>query len=449
MHDTTAPRFGTDGLRGEAGVPPMDATTLARIGAALGVYLQRAGPADKRVVLGNDGRGSAEWILRALTSGLSAAEATAVDIGLVTTPALAFAARTEPFSAGIMISASHNPASDNGIKIFDHAGRKLGDDAEREIERLAVEVDFDTDHAPRTRHAPELTTRYQEFLANQFPQLDLSGQVLVVDAAHGGGSDVLPAVLRGFGAEVVVTGCAPDGNNINKDVGALHAAKLAPAVLEAKALLGICLDGDGDRGIFVDDRGEVRDGDAVMALLGPQLRAQGALPHDTVVATVMSNLGLHRCLEARGIAVHTTPVGDRSVVQAMREHGFGFGGEQSGHIIFAERGDYTGDGLLTALELLSLPDIASGSAAAFSEFHRFPQLLVNVTVRDKPALEDLDGVQQAVRDVEQALGRDGRVVLRYSGTENLCRVMVEGPAADAVQRHTEHIASAVRAAIGS
>lgn len=450
MTDTppVEPRFGTDGLRGKAGEPPLDAPTLRRVSAALGIWLQQAGPERKRVLIGHDGRASASWIRHALIEGLAATGASATDLGLVTTPALAFTTRIEPFVAGIMISASHNPASDNGIKIFDADGAKLSDEAERHIEGLTGEAAFEVSGRPRYSERPELLRGYEEFLGHSFPDLDLSGRTIVVDGANGGGSVVAPTVLRLFGANVVEHACEPDGENINRGVGALHPEQLVGIVREHGALLGICLDGDGDRGIFVDDLGNVRNGDDVMAALGRHLNANDALPGNTVVATVMSNLGLTKALERHGVSVHSTPVGDRSVVQAMRAHGYTLGGEQSGHIIFARDGHHAGDGLLTALELLALPAVLErGTAPLFEGFRRYPQTLLNLEVATKPELDGLEGVQSAVRAVEADLGSDGRVVLRYSGTENLCRVMVEGPEEGAVQRHANAIADAVREAL--
>lgn len=443
------PSFGTDGLRGRAGLPPLDPTTLRRVGAALGIWLQRGGPEKKRVLFGHDGRASAAWIRDALVEGLTATGASATDAGLLTTPALAYVTRTEPFVAGVMISASHNEAADNGVKIFDGQGAKLSDDAEREVERLTELGDFEPTGHARSKPRPDLLVRYEQFLGETFSHLDLSGMTVVVDGANGGGSVLAPTALRLFGAEVVPVACQPDGHNINDGVGALHPDNLVDAVLGHKALLGICLDGDGDRGIFVDDRGQVRDGDEVMTALSRHLKAAGGLPHDTVVATVMSNLGLAKALEPHGISIHQTPVGDRAVVQAMREGGFGLGGEQSGHIIFALDGHYAGDGLFTALELLSLATTrASGSTAAlFEGFRRYPQILLNIEVSSKPDLDGLPAVQAAVKDVESKLADDGRVLLRYSGTENLCRVMVEGPEEGIVQAHAETIARAVRDAL--
>jgi len=440
------PRFGTDGLRGEWGKPPLDPPTLRRVAAAFGVWLQGFGPDRKRILLGHDGRRSGPLIAQILANGLAAAEVSCVDVGLVTTPALANLVREGGFVAGIMISASHNPATDNGIKIFHRDGSKLEDADEREIEALAARVDVEEeDAAGRIKPRRELVHAYEDRLRNVFSALDLSGLSIAVDAANGGGSELAPRLLRAFGAEVVALACQPDGTNINAGVGALHPERLAAAVVERGAALGICLDGDGDRGIFVDELGRVHDGDTILATLAPHLRRQGQLPKDTVVATVMSNLGLRRALERQGIGLVTTAVGDRHVVQAMRDGGYGLGGEQSGHILFGGEGRLTGDGLFTALMLLSMPEARStGFAALFAAFARFPQLLVNVPVASKPPLDGMPGLQDAVREVEAALGADGRVVLRYSGTENLCRVMVEGPDEAEVRRYAQRLVDAVR-----
>lgn len=439
-------RFGTDGLRGAWGTPPMDAASLRRVAAGLGVWLQSFGPDHKRVLLGHDGRRSGPTILHIMASGLSAAEVSCVDVGLITTPALATLVRETDFVAGVMISASHNPATDNGIKIFCGDGTKLPDAAERELEALALRVDVEGDGNPgRTKPRRELIQAYEDRLRNVFPILDLGGLRLAVDAANGGGSAIAPRVLRLFGAEVIETACNPDGDNINAGVGTLHPEHLAAAVVEHGAALGICLDGDGDRGIFVDQTGRIHDGDAVLAAMAPHLHRRGQLPHQKVVATVMSNLGLRRALEREGIGLITTAVGDRHVVQAMRAGGYGLGGEQSGHIVFGGDGCLTGDGLFTALMLLSLPDLrTAGTAALFAGFERFPQVLLNIAVASKPPLDAMTDVQRVTSEVEADLGADGRVVLRYSGTENLCRVMVEGPSEAIVQQHAQRIADAVR-----
>ncbi len=442
-------KFGTDGLRARAGEPPMDPESLRRVGAALGVLLQGSGTEQKRVLVGNDGRESASWILEALAQGLHGADVAVADAGLLTTPALAFLCRTQPVDAAIMLSASHNPAHDNGLKVFGADGRKLSDDLERRLEVLAAELRPAELKTPRIRERGELLRTYEDHLANCFPDLDLTGLRIVVDAANGGGSLLAPTVLRSLGAEVIPVCCEPDGFNINDGCGALHPEAAVAAVQAERAHLGICLDGDGDRGIFVDEHGTVRDGDDQLAAFGADLLRRGELPQATVVATVMSNLGLHRALQQAGIRVHTTPVGDRHVGQAMREHGFGLGGEQSGHILFAGKGHLTGDGLFTALWLLSLPGIRErGLSSAFAAFRRFPQLLRNVPVRSKPDLDSIPAIAAASQAVRDELGQDGRLVLRYSGTESLCRVMVEGPDAAQVERLTSGLADVIRREIG-
>lgn len=423
-----APAFGTDGLRGAVGSPPMDPETIRRVGAALGIWLQRQGPERKRIIIGNDGRDSSLWILECLAQGLWVTETSVVDVDLCTTPALAFLARSENFVGGVMISASHNPASDNGIKIFNDTGGKLSDEAESEIAELTDKLDFEVSTNTGIKDGRELLGKYGEYLANRFDSLDLDGATIVVDAANGGGSNLAPEILRGFGADLVTHGCEPDGQNINAGVGALHPQNIVAAVRGSGAVMGICLDGDGDRGIYVDDCGQVRNGDDVLASLAPQFKASGRLPGDTVVATVMSNLGLRRQLESEGIQLEMTPVGDRSVTERMQAGGFALGGEQSGHVIIAEDGPWGGDGLAIALELLSIPGVLEkGASSAFRSFDQYPQTLINIEVASKPELETIPGLEAMRLEVEAQLAGDGRVFLRYSGTENLCRVLVEGP----------------------
>lgn len=439
--------FGTDGLRGRAGDPPMDPESLRRVGAALGVLLQRGGAAQKRVLVGNDGRESAPWILEALAQGLVAAEVAIADLGLCTTPALATLTRTQPVDAGIMISASHNPAHDNGVKIFAADGTKLRDEDEAELAMLASDLRPAVLRSPRTRDRSDLLVRYEEFFAEQFPDLDLSGRVVCVDAANGGGSQLAPRILRAFGADVIELHCEPDGFNINADCGALHPESLAKAVVEHGACLGICLDGDGDRGIFVDERGAVRDGDDVLALFGRELHEAGRLPGARVVATVMSNLGLHKALRLAGVGVEVTPVGDRNVFLAMQRLSASIGGEQSGHVLFADH-HLVGDGLYTGIRLLAAVQDRAMSAA-FAAFHRFPQELVNVPVKSKPKLDSVPAIAQKAAEVERLLGSDGRLLLRYSGTEPKCRVMIEAADAGLCQRLARELAEVVARELGA
>ncbi len=448
MTETPAVKFGTDGLRGRAGEAPMEPETLRRVGAALGVLLQREGDgSQRRVLLGNDGRESAPWIMDSLVQGLMAADVSAADVGLVTTPALALLTARESFAAGIMISASHNPSHDNGVKIFGADGAKLRDEDERELERLAGELRPESPGEPRVRSVEKLIHRYEELLAERFADLDLSGRRVCVDAANGGGAAIAPRVLRRFGAEVVEVGCEPDGFNINDGCGALHPESLGAVVRDAGAHMGICLDGDGDRGIFVDERGEVQDGDAVMTFFGARMHAAGELPGGTVAATVMSNLGMHEALRAADVKVHTTPVGDRHVVAAMREHGFALGGEQSGHTLFLAH-ELVGDGLYTGLRILATVGKEPVSAA-FAAFQRFPQKLVNVQVRSKPDLATVPAVADKQREVEALLGNDGRLLLRYSGTEPTCRVMIEARDGALCERLCDELAEVIRAELGA
>ena len=448
MTETPAVKFGTDGLRGRAGEAPMEPETLRRVGAALGVLLQREGDgSQRRVLLGNDGRESAPWIMDSLVQGLMAADVSAADVGLVTTPALALLTARESFAAGIMISASHNPSHDNGVKIFGADGAKLRDEDERELERLAGELRPESPGEPRVRSVEKLIHRYEELLAERFLDLDLSGRRVCVDAANGGGAAIAPRVLRMFGAEVVEVGCEPDGFNINEGCGALHPESLGAVVRDAGADMGICLDGDGDRGIFVDERGEVQDGDAVMTFFGARMHAAGELPGGTVAATVMSNLGMHEALRAADVKVHTTPVGDRHVVAAMREHGFALGGEQSGHTLFLAH-ELVGDGLYTGLRILATVGKEPVSAA-FAAFQRFPQKLVNVQVRSKPDLATVAAVADKQREVEALLGNDGRLLLRYSGTEPKCRVMIEARDGALCERLCDELADVIRAELGA
>ncbi|MFN7672480.1 MAG: phosphoglucosamine mutase [Planctomycetota bacterium] len=447
MTSIPPPQFGTDGLRGRAGDAPMDPETLRRVGAALGVLLQRGGGAQKRVLVGDDGRESAPWILEALGQGLAAAEVAVGHVGLCTTPALAWLVAREKVDAGVMISASHNPAHDNGVKIFAADGSKLRDEDEAEIAALAVQLRPADVRPARSRDRSDLLTRYVEGYAAAFPDLDLTGRKVCVDAANGGGAELAPRILRAFGADVVELNCEPDGFNINDGCGALHPEALAAAVVEHGAELGICLDGDGDRGIFVDEKGGVRDGDDVLAFFGRRLHREGRLPGARVVATVMSNLGLHKALREAGVGVHVTPVGDRNVWLAMRELGAAVGGEQSGHVLFADHG-LIGDGLYTGMRLLAAIGREPASAA-FAAFRRFPQQLVNVVVARKPALETVPAIAAKAAEVERTLGQDGRLLLRYSGTEPKCRVMIEAADPALCERLCRELADVVARELGA
>lgn len=453
MTDTATKKlFGTDGIRGLANTPPLDPETLVELGAVIGSLVREQSGDTAGVLLAHDGRLSAEMIRAALTAGLLSQGLGTFDAGLCTTPALAHETRLGGFAAGIMISASHNPAGDNGIKLFGGDGAKIADEFEAEVEANMHAQPLERPHRQpgRGRRLDLGAARYRAFLTDAFEDLDLAGTRMFIDCANGAGSQLAPDALESFGAEVVRCNNTPDGVNINKGCGALYPDQVAARVAAEGCRLGLCLDGDGDRAIFIDELGNVVHGDAVLTLLGLEWKRTGKLDGDAVAVTVMSNLGLKKRLAKDGVSVVETPVGDRSVMAAMREHGICLGGENSGHVLFGEEHHYAGDGLYTGLRLLG---VMNDTGATLSElaacFEPFPQLLVNVPVRNKPKLMSLPLVVQAVKESEVELAGDGRVVLRYSGTENLCRVMVEAPTDDVVQRLVNRIVVAVKQSLGA
>lgn len=449
--------FGTDGIRGKANHAPLDSMTLLRLGAVLGRQLvQGAAPegrGEEQVVLfAHDGRRSSGQIRSALEAGLLSAGVHTRNGGLLTTPALAHETRLGQYNAGIMISASHNPAADNGIKLFGGDGRKLPDAIEAEIEAaMARDEPLPTGDTGMAGRFKDPGFEYRRWLEEApFAGLSLSGLRVLIDCANGAGSRLAPRVLSDLGASFVIRNDRPDGRNINQQCGALHPQYIAEEVQSQKCDVGLCLDGDGDRSIFVDERGQVVHGDALMCFLAESMQAQGELAKGKIAVTVMSNLGLKKRLRGQGLDIVETPVGDRSVVAAMEEHGLTLGGEPSGHIIFGPEHHYTGDGLYTCLKLLRAMKHHGAPLSELSAgFEVFPQLLVNVRVTSKPDLSTLPEVIEAQRRVEERLGDDGRVVLRYSGTEMLCRVMLEGPEEGIVRELTEELADAVRSTIGA
>jgi phosphoglucosamine mutase len=444
--------FGTDGIRGIAGQSPLDAPTIYAIGLALAHHLG----ASPRVLLGMDTRESGTWIAATLTAGLCAGGADVESAGVITTPAIAFLTHTHGFSAGVVISASHNPWQDNGIKIFGPDGYKLPDSTELAIEDEIFRRIAASTVAPQRVSAPEVNDAdradYVRFLLAAVPGLSLDGKKIVVDCANGAASTVAPqlfAELNGNGGgEVILTHASPDGRNINENCGALHPSVVAAEVASQKADLGITFDGDADRALFADEHGRVVNGDAVLLLAARDLQARGLLANDTVVATTMSNMGLEAALRRSGIQMLRANVGDKYVLEQMIATGAALGGEQSGHIIFTGRST-TGDGLLTALLLL---DIVHRSGKSLSELVEdlkvFPQVIVNVKVREKRPLEGIPAVASAIRAAEVELADSGRVVIRYSGTEALARVMIEAESEPLMRHHADTIADAIRAELG-
>lgn len=451
--------FGTDGIRGIAGQSPLDPITVHAIGLALAHSLKANTPVP-RVLLGMDTRESSDWIAAALTAGLDAGGASVENAGVITTPAIAFLTRAHSFAAGIVISASHNPWEDNGIKLFGPDGYKLPDSTELAIEAeifRALESSGATPH-PQIPNPPELIApavnesdraEYVRFLLDAVPGLSLDNRIIVIDCANGAASSVAPQLFAGLGGEVVITHAAPTGRNINQDCGALYPQVVAAEVVEQQASLGITFDGDADRCLLADEYGRVVNGDAVLLLAARDLQARGLLTNSTVVATTMSNMGLEAALRRSGITMLRAPVGDKYVLEEMQRTGAALGGEQSGHIIFTGRST-TGDGLLTALLVLDVMHRAGKSLADLvSDLKVFPQVIVNVKVRERKPLGTIAAVAEAIRAAEADLAESGRVVIRYSGTETLVRVMIEAESELAMRTHAENIANAIRHELGA
>jgi phosphoglucosamine mutase len=434
--------FGTDGIRGVAGQAPLDRKTAQAVGAALGHWVIES-KQNRQVVIGMDTRESSPWLADAVAGGLAWRGVNAEFAGVTTTPGVAYLAKNGPFAAGVMISASHNPYQDNGIKLIGHAGYKLADEQEERLEteifRL-LEEDLNLPPVELLVNAG-LDCRYEDNLAATLPG-GLDGLSLVVDCANGSASLLAPALFRRLGARVHMIHCAPDGRNINLNSGSLHLEALQAVVLEQKADAGVAFDGDADRALFVARSGKIIDGDAVLFLAAVHWKVP------TVVATVMSNLGLERALGAHGIAMIRTPVGDKYVLEEMLRRGAVLGGEQSGHVIFQKYAT-AGDGMLTALRVFEvMRKTGAGLDELTAELQVYPQRLVNVRVRERKPLEDLPGVLAEIRAAEDSFGNAGRVLVRFSGTEPLARVMVEGPELDRVEAFAQRIAARIRAELG-
>jgi phosphoglucosamine mutase len=443
--------FGTDGIRAVAGEPPLDPSTVRKLGAALARVL---GTPDKtlRVVIGRDTRESGVWLRDAVTSGIHSRGGSAVDIGIVTTPGLAFTAQQKAFDAGIMISASHNPYHDNGIKVFGHDGTKIPDDVERDVEALVLDPSW-KDPGPDPRRASEVADLVREYVAflegSILPRGRLAGLRIALDCANGSASVIAPEVFRYHGAEIRLVGAAPDGRNINLGCGSLHVGALSDVVRGSGCDFGFAFDGDADRTLSVDRHGRVMDGDHILFLMARRMKRSGELRNDTVVATVMSNFWLERRLQDEGVRLLRAPVGDKYVLEKMIEADAELGGEQSGHVIFRNRST-TGDGILTALLVSdALLDEQEPLERFLDGIVPCPQVLLNVRVREKPDLREHPEIGPLVDEIEHDLEGTGRIVLRYSGTEPLARVMVEGTDAAAVQRHAERVAGEIRRLLGA
>jgi phosphoglucosamine mutase len=445
--------FGTDGIRGVANQYPMTAEMALALGRSVAEHFRQR---DKRcrVVIGKDTRLSGYMFESALEAGIVSAGADVMLVGPLPTPAIAFITASMRADAGVVISASHNPFQDNGIKLFGPDGFKLADDIEVEIEQRIVNPEpLTPGPEPRIGKAVRLDDaegRYVQFIKERFPKdRTLDGMRVVVDCANGAAYRAAPQVFEELGAEVRALFIEPNGRNINDGCGALHPEEVAVEVRRTRASIGIALDGDADRVILTDERGEIVDGDQIMAILGTRFMEQGKLPGATVVATVMSNLGLERALATKQAKLLRAAVGDRYVVEAMREGGFTFGGEQSGHIVFLQEAT-TGDGLLAALQVLSVMVQEGRNLSELAKLMtRYPQVLLNFSVERKVPIDQLPAVGVAIAKVEKALGRDGRVLVRYSGTESKARVMIEGTDEATIRAYAEEIAECMRKELAS
>jgi len=447
--------FGTDGIRAVAGVAPLDKRTVRAVGVALAKTLGEGA----RVVMGMDTRESGPWIAAMLAAGLREGGATVQSAGVIPTPAIAFLARKHGFSAGVVISASHNPWEDNGIKVFGGDGFKLPDSVEMGIEAEIERVLESEGSEPRAQGSdgtddelPEVNDGYRaeyvRFLLDAVPGVSLDNRTVVIDCANGAASSVAVQVFEALGGTIEVTHASPDGRNINEGCGALHPEIVAATVKVLGASLGCTFDGDADRALFADEHGNVVNGDAVMLACARDLQARGLLAGDLVVATTMSNMGLEAAFKRSGITMLRAPVGDKYVLEEMKQSGASLGGEQSGHVLFPAKAT-TGDGLLTALLVI---DVVHRSGKTLGELiadlKNFPQVILNVKVREKKPLDSLPAVMALIAAAEEELKDSGRVVIRYSGTEALARVMIEAESEDAMRRHAEAIAGAIRTEIG-
>jgi len=452
--------FGTDGIRGVAGDPPLDQATVFAVGAALGKHLKEAARSvQEQVVIGQDTRESSWWIAEALTRGLQSAGVSAQSAGIITTPAVAFLARGG-FAAGVVISASHNPWMDNGVKIFGHDGYKLSDEAEEKLEgdifallhgHSAPAAATQTSAQSALHTDTKLLREYVAWLADNVRETSLRGLRVLVDCANGAATPVAHEVFRACGLQAEFVCDRPTGRNINENCGALYPKRIADQVSERRGMfdLGVTFDGDADRALFSDREGHVVNGDAVLLLAARDMKERSRLKGDTVVATTMSNMGLEVALAKSGIRMLRAPVGDKYVLEEMKKLGATLGGEQSGHIIFRDGDSTTGDGLLTALRVMEVM-ARSGRPLheLVSDLKVYPQIIKNIRVKEKKPFGDFPEVAGAIVAAERELQGNGRVVVRYSGTEALARVMVEAESEDTMKRITEEIAGAIEKTLG-
>jgi phosphoglucosamine mutase len=445
--------FGTDGVRGRVNIHPMTADIALKLGLAAAKIFRNENKKNFKVIIGKDTRLSGYIFEYALTSGLCSMGANVYLVGPMPTPAIAHLTKSFAADAGIVISASHNPAEDNGIKFFDSHGYKLPDDIEKQIEELVFNNHFTfeevkPDETGKAFKMVEARGRYIEFAKSSINNKSLDGLKIVLDCGNGAAYEVAPLVFSELGAEVIVFGNKPDGLNINKDCGSLFPERLKNEVLINKADIGIALDGDADRVIMVDEDGIEVDGDEIMAICALELKKKDALANNTVVATIMSNLGFEKAMNNFGINVIRAAVGDRYVIDEMRKGGYNLGGEQSGHIIFSDFST-TGDGIISALQIAAIIKESGKKLSVLKKcMTKYPQILINIRVKEKPAIETVVPVRDVIEHCEKELFENGRILVRYSGTENKCRVMVEGSDPKLIKISAEKIADAIKNEIG-
>ncbi len=435
-------------MRGLAGVFPLDEKTIEIIGNSLARQFREKLRRKPRFITGRDTRESGARIETAFCQGAEAAGAHCQSAAIITTPGVAFLAKEFDFDAGIVISASHNPFADNGIKIFLPTGKKIDEAIEKEIEKDVFESSRfqipDSKFKVENSKAVEMQNQYLNYLAGEFETLSLENFKMVIDCANGAASSLAPKLFQKFGAKVVAFNCEPTGRNINENCGSLHLENVQKKVLEEKADFGVAFDGDADRSLFVDEKGNLVDGDAVLWIMANHLQAGGKLNNQTIVATVMSNIGLEIALNSKNIKLLRTAVGDRYVLQELLKTDSSIGGEQSGHIIFPNK-SLVGDGLMTTLFLLeALRENDKTLSEMTAGFSRFPQILVNVKVKEKRPFEEIAEIAEAAAKIENQLGGKGRLLLRYSGTENLARVMIEGENQAEIEAQANHLAEVIR-----
>lgn len=448
-------------MRGAAGTFPLDEKTVAVVGASLTRHLREKIAGNVRLIIGRDTRESGEILSKAFIKGAHSAGAECVTAEVITTPGVAFLTRRLDFTAGIVISASHNPFTDNGVKVFLPSGLKLDEATEKLLEAdiyadcengsLTERIEnFQFAAESPTKHSvDELHELYLNFLREEFQNLNLKGLKIVTDTANGAATDFAPALLASFNAEIVALNNKPNGRNINENCGSLHIEGLQKRVLEEKADFGVAFDGDADRALFVDEKGRFIDGDATLFVMANHLAKHKNLKGDTVVATVMSNIGLEIILEKNGIKLTRTAVGDKYVLEELLKNGASIGGEQSGHIIFPQR-SLVGDGMFTMLSVLAAMRENNASLSTLTtEFISYPQILVNVKVREKIPFHEVAEIAAAVRQLESELDGSGRLLLRYSGTENLARVMIEGKNQAEIEAQAHSMANVISGAIGA